>query len=62
MKEIVEMLLMLHEMGTDTYLQCKYAMQAVSRGNSTEKFVDKLFIVTDRHRPALIGMKEGGAA
>lgn len=62
MKEILEMLQMLHEMNTDTYLQCKYAMQAVSRSNSTEKFVDKLFIVSDRHRPALIGMKKGGAA
>lgn len=62
MKEIMEMFLMLHRMGTDTYLQCKYAMQAVSRGSSAENFVDKLFIVADRHRPALIGMKEGGAA
>lgn len=62
MKEILEMLHMLHEMGTDTYLQCKYIMQAVSRGGSTEKFVDKLFTVSDRHRPALIGMREGGAA
>lgn len=62
MKEIIEMLQILHEMGTDTYLQCKYAMQTVSRGNSTEKFVEKLFIVTDKHRPVLIGMKGGEKA
>lgn len=62
MKEILEMLQMLHEMGADTYLQCKYTMQAVGRGNNTEDFVSKLFTVADRHRPALIGRKEGGAA
>lgn len=62
MKEIMEMLQILHDMGTDTYLKCKYAMQAVSREDNTEDFVSKLFTVADRHRPALIGMKEGGAA
>lgn len=57
MKEIIEILRILHEMSTDTYLQCKYTMQAASKESSTKRFVNKLFIVADRHRPALIGMK-----
>ena len=61
MKEIVEITRMLSEMSTDTYQRCKYTMLAVSRGElgSTEDFAQKLFSLTDRHRPLQIGMKEG---
>lgn len=60
MKEIIEMVQILSEMGTDTYLQCKYTMQAVSRNQKrTEDFIEKLFSVADSRRPLQIGMKGG---
>lgn len=62
MKEIIEMVQILSEMGTDTYLKCKYTMQAVSRDQKrVEDLIDKLFHITDSRRPLQIGMKKGGA-
>lgn len=62
MKEIIEMVQILSEMGTDTYLQCKYTMQAVSRDQKrVEDLIDGLFRITDSRRPLQIGMKKGGA-
>ena len=59
MKEIKEMPYILLHMDTDTYLQCKYMLQAASRGRKrVEDFVNKLFSLTDSRRPLLIGMKE----
>lgn len=59
MKEIIEMVQILSEMGTGTYLQCKYTMQAVSRDQKrVEDFIDKLFRIADSRRPLQIGMKE----
>ena len=59
MKEIVEMTQILLEMQTDTYMMCKYTMQAVSRDSQQmEAFVNKLFSLIDSRRPLLIGMKE----
>ena len=58
--QVIEMIQMLLEMSTDIYLQFKYTMQAVSKGHhTTDKFVDKLFSLTDERRPLLIGMKGG---
>lgn len=60
MKEIIEMVQILLEMGTDTYLQCKYTMQAVSGDQErAEGFIEKLFCVVDGRRPLQIGMKGG---
>ena len=59
MIEIIEMVQTLQRMGTDTYLQCKYTLQAVSRDQQREKdFINKLFSVADSRRPLLIEMKE----
>lgn len=60
MKEIIEMIQILSEMGTDAYTECKYILLSVSAGHQgTHNFMDKLFEVTDRYRPISIGMKEG---
>lgn len=58
MKEIIEMTQILLQMQTDTYMQCKYILQAVSMEHQgTNNFVNKLFSFTDSHRPLLIEMK-----
>lgn len=63
MKEIIEMIQVLLEMRTDTYLKCKYIFLAVSTEHQgTYDFISKLFEFTDKGRPPLIEMKEGGAA
>ncbi len=63
MKEIIKMTQTLQRMSTDTYLQCKYTLQAVSRNQQREKdFINKLFSVADSRRPLLIGMKKGGVS
>lgn len=60
MKEIIEMIQILLEMGTDTYTECKYILLTVSAGHQgTHNFMNELFDYTDGHRPPLIGMKEG---
>lgn len=60
MKEIIEIVQILQGMGTDTYQQCKYMMQAVSRDQErAEDFIEKLFCVVDGRRPLQIGMKGG---
>lgn len=62
MKEVIEMTQTLLEMGTDTYMKCKYMLLSVSQGEPKMKaFFEVLFERTDRKRPMLIGMKEGGA-
>lgn len=62
MKEIIEMIQILLEMGTDAYTECKYILLSVSAGQQrTHNFMNKLFEVTDRYRPLLIGMKKGSA-
>lgn len=59
MKEVIEMIQVLLEMHTDTYLRCKYTLLAVSRKQQcAEDFVIKLFSLTDSRRPLLIEMKE----
>ncbi len=61
MKEIMEMTQTLLGMGTDTYTKCKCMVLAVSRKEPKMKaFFEILFERTDRKRPLLIGMKEGG--
>lgn len=60
MTEIIEMVQVLLDMRTDTYLQCKYTMLAVSADNpNLADFTKRLFRLTDRRRPLLIGMKGG---
>lgn len=63
MKEIIEMIQILLEMSTDTYLKCKYIFLAVSTEHQgTHNFINKLFELTDKRRPLSIEMKKGGAA
>ncbi len=60
MKEIIELVQILLELGTDAYTECKYILLSVSAGHrGTHNFINKLFEVTDRHRPFLIEMKKG---
>lgn len=60
MKDIIEMMQILLEIGTDAYMECKYILLSVNAGHQgTHNFMNKLFEVTDRHRPLTIGMKEG---
>lgn len=57
MTEIIEMVQVLLDMRTDTYLQCKYTLLAVSADNSDlADFTKKLFRLTDSRRPLLLGM------
>lgn len=59
MEEIKMMIQILSEMSTDSYLQCKYVLMAVSRERPrVEDFTKKLFNLTDRRRPLQIGIKE----
>lgn len=63
LKKIIEMMRVLTEMETDTYMQYKYILLSVSkRRNSLNHFIKMLFGLTDNHRPPLIEMKKGGAA
>lgn len=60
MKEIIEMIQILLEMDTSTYMECKYILLSVSVGHQgTHNFMNKLFELMDKHRPLLIGMKKG---
>lgn len=60
MKEIIGMIQILSVIGTDTYLKCKYIFLAVSTEHQgTHDFINKLFEITDKRRPPLIGMKKG---
>ena len=60
MKEIIEMVQILSEMGTDTYLKCRYIFLAVSTEHQgMHDFINKLFELTDKRRPRSIEMKEG---
>lgn len=60
MKETIGMIRILLEMGTDTYLKCKYIFLALSTEHQgTHDFISKLFEHTDKRRPPLIEMKKG---
>ena len=60
MKEVIEMTRMLLGMSTDTYLECKYILMAVSMEHKgKQNFINELFRFTDKHRPLLIEMKIG---
>lgn len=60
MKEVIEMKQVLLEIGTDTYLKCKYMFLASSREEPTvNAFFKVLFGITDRERPLLIEMRGG---
>ena len=59
-EEIVEMVTILMEMSTDTYLKCKHMILADARTRSsagTINFLDKLFELTDKNRPLMLEMK-----
>ena len=64
MKEVFKIVQGLQELSTDTYMQFKYTMLAVSRAHQTYDydFAKDLFSLADKHRPLLIGMKEGGVS
>ncbi len=56
-EEIIEMAQILQEMGTDTYMECKYTLLAVSaKRPNLAAFIRELFNVADRRRPLLICM------
>ena len=59
-QEIIDMVQILSEMGTDTYLKCRYVFLAVSTEHQgMHDFINKLFELTDKRRPQSIEMKEG---
>ncbi|MBD5463651.1 MAG: hypothetical protein HDR24_11460 [Lachnospiraceae bacterium] len=58
MKEITELVQVLLSMSTNTYLECKYTLLAVSKDNpKLNNFINVLFGLTDKSRPLLIEMK-----
>lgn len=63
MKEVIEMTQTLLEMGTDTYMECKYMFLSLGQGcKNARAFYEMLFEMTDRKRPLLIETKKDGTA
>ena len=57
MEEIIDTIQVLCEMGTDTYMECKYTLLAVSRQRpAVNDFMKELFRLADQRRPLLICM------
>lgn len=62
MKEIIKMVQVLLEMGTDEYEKCKYAFLVGGQEfPNLNAFFKTLFEVTDEKRPLSIEMKKSGA-
>ncbi len=58
--EIMEMIIILTKMSTDTYEKCKYVVLASAHSNAL-LFFKNLFATVEKRRPKQIGMKEGAA-
>lgn len=59
-EEIMEMMDILTEIDTDTYLKYKYMILAYARKSfELKEFFKKLFAAVDEMRPLMLEMKEG---
>lgn len=57
MEEIIDTIQVLCEMGTDTYMECKYTLLVVSRQHpAVNDFMKELFRLADQRRPLIICM------
>lgn len=58
-KDVIEMVEILIEAGTEQYLRFKYMALSCLKSAGAKNFMRELFTVTDKKRPLLLEMKGG---